>query len=311
MTDLHTAYVLTGPTASGKTSAAHRIARRHGWSVLSADSMLVYRGMDIGTAKPTLKERGEVTYYGIDLVDPDRDFSTGDYLEALRGQFQAKPPRSPLIAAGGTGLYVRALLEGLSEMPGEEPALRKEAEEVLESGGPAALAARIRALDPERYAALEDRANPRRLVRAYELARQGAPVRRHWRVEHLPVVVGLRPDRETLLKNIAKRVDLMFNAGLIEEVQGLMAERPALSRTARQAIGYSEVMDIITQRMSREQARERMVVRTRRLAKRQMTWLRHQVRAAWIDIGPETRDADVDRRIQEEWEHHGPVRIHI
>lgn len=269
-TNSPSAFVLIGPTASGKSSVAQFIAEQSGASVVSADSMNIYRGMDIGTAKPSFQERGPVQYHGIDLADPIESFSVGDWLSAVKPVFQGLEKTA--IVAGGTGLYVKCLLAGLDPMPAGDPELRARAEKM----SLAELQAEAKAAAPEAYVALADNENPRRLVRLLE----HGGVSKVWKKE-LPTVVGLHVEREVLLQRIAARVDKMYAEGLIEEARGLMGLE--LSVTAQKAIGYAEAFAVLCGEMTESQAKERTIIRTRQLAKRQMTWFRTQLNVEWID----------------------------
>ncbi len=274
-TNSPSAFVLVGPTASGKSSVAQLLAEQTGAPIVSADSMNIYRGMDIGTAKPTAEERGAVHYSGIDLAEPTEPFSVGDWLDAIKPSFQTL--EKPAIVAGGTGLYVKCLLSGLDPMPAGDPELRARAEKM----SLAELQAEARAAAPEAYESLSDKQNPRRLVRVLEMvASPNAVSSNAWNGE-LPTVVGLYVEREILLKRIADRVDQMYASGLIEEARGLMGLE--LSATAEKAIGYAEAFAVLKNEMTEAQAKERTNIRTRQLAKRQMTWFRTQLNVEWVD----------------------------
>ena len=268
------AYILVGPTASGKSTIAQLLAEKTAAPLVSADSMNIYRGMDIGTAKPTAKERGTVAYHGIDLSEPSSAYSVGDWLNAIRPAFQGL--ETPIVA-GGTGLYVKCLLAGLTEQPAADKALRARAEKMTLNE----LQAEARAAAPKAYAALSDPENPRRLVRLLEKAPTlGAKDSNPWKKE-LPTVIGLHVEREILLKRIAVRVNQMYADGLIEEARGLM--NLSLSTTAEKAIGYAEAFAVIKNEMTEAQAKERTIIRTRQLAKRQMTWFRTQLNVEWVN----------------------------
>ncbi|MBC8207202.1 MAG: tRNA (adenosine(37)-N6)-dimethylallyltransferase MiaA [Kiritimatiellales bacterium] len=267
-TNSPSAFVLVGPTASGKSSIAQLLAEQTGAPVVSADSMNIYRGMDIGTAKPSPAERGAVEYHGIDLADPTEPFSVGDWLNAVKPALDGQTS----IVAGGTGLYVKCLLAGLDELPAADEALRARAEKM----SLAELQAEARAAAPEAYDSLADNENPRRLVRLLEHG--GLPQKE--KVE-LPTVVGLHVERDVLHKRIATRVDKMYANGLIEEARGLSGLQ--LSVTAEKAIGYAEAFAVLRGGMTEAQAKERTIIRTRQLAKRQMTWFRTQLNVEWVD----------------------------
>ena len=270
------AFVLVGPTASGKSSVAQHLAEQTGAPIVSADSMNIYRGMDIGTAKPSIAERGAVEYHGIDLAEPTESFSVGDWLNAVKPAFFQGSEKTPIVA-GGTGLYVKCLLAGLDEMPAADEALRARAEKM----SLAELQAEARAAAPEAYEALADNENPRRLVRLLEkVPTIGKNVSNAWKSE-LPTVVGLHVERDVLLKRIAARVEQMYAGGLIEEARGLIELE--LSVTAQKAIGYAEAFAVLRGEMTEAQAKERTIIRTRQLAKRQMTWFRTQLNVEWVD----------------------------
>lgn len=261
------AFVLVGPTASGKSSVAQLLAEQIGAPLVSADSMNIYRGMDIGTAKPSFSERGNVLYFGIDLADPTESFSVGDWLSAVKPAFE-----QTVIVAGGTGLYVKCLLAGLDDLPAADAELRARAEKMPL----AELQAEAKNAAPEAYEALTDKENPRRLVRLLE----HGGVSNAWKQE-LPTVVGLHVERDILHKRIAARVEQMYSAGLIDEARGLIDLE--LSSTAEKAIGYAEAFAVLRGEMTEAEAKEKTVIRTRQLAKRQMTWFRHQLNVEWID----------------------------
>ncbi len=302
------AFFLVGPTAVGKSAVAHCLAEQQSATILSADSMLIYRGMDIGTAKPSVAERGDVPYYGVDLADPDEDFSVWDYrhhaLEAL-----AKINREDaLIVTGGTGLYVKSLIHGLTRHPGADKALRVEWERRLANESIEALQEAVRQADPVRYEMLSDKENPRRLIRALETAGT-PPDEKPWQSESDPVLIGLSMEPHLLNARIAQRVEDMYAQGLVEEVSHLLVRERPLSKTASQAIGYAEVIDLIEGRATQAEAVERTIVRTRRLAKRQRTWFRHQANVIWVDVAPESSVTSLAEQVAQRWREYGSTPI--
>lgn len=308
-----TAYFLIGATSTGKTAVAQFLAERYGCAVVSADSMLVYRGMDIGTAKPTLAERGAVPYFGLDFVDPCTPFSAGDWLRAVMPAFE-QPTRSPIVA-GGTGLYIRALLQGL-DAPAADPVARKRWEELLEAKGVPGLQQALEARAVGALARLADPLNPRRLIRALEHCDMDGAEGSTTRDRTLATpsgdgatIVGLRLPRPELRRRIRTRVEHMFNSGLADEVRHLRTRFPLWSKTASAAIGYAEAAAWMDGQMSREEAVERMVVRTSQLAKKQETWFRHQTRVAWVDIEPEEPVTTIAGRVATLWEDYGLTQI--
>lgn len=264
-------YCLAGATATGKSAVAQWLAERTDAVILSADAMLVYEGLDIGTAKPSVAERGTVPYYGVDCVTPAADFSAAAWLaEAERAEATGKP----CIVAGGTGLYFSALLRGLDPSPPANPELRAALEQLPLAELQARLAATGRTIaDPE---------NPRRLVRALEILESGGELPSGWQQKVKPRLTALTWDRAVLHQRIARRVEEMYAAGLLEEAERVRKAYPVWSRTAAQAIGYAEAFGVLDGGMTLAEAKERTVVRTRQLARRQEVYLRGQFEVTWI-----------------------------
>lgn len=300
------ANIVVGPTAAGKSSVAQYIAETKGALIVSADSMNIYRGMDIGTAKASDAERQRAEYAGVDVVDPVEKCSVGDYLRFVSPSIRsAASARRPVIIAGGTGLYVKCLTQGFDDLPAENPELRAR----LQKMSVAELQGELRERDAARFDALADQLNPRRLIRAIEMAEQGAPLPQSWNSEKIPVV-GLRWPRELLLRRIEKRVDQMYAEGLLDEARGLAGLE--LSPTAMAGIGYAEAFAVLCGKMTEAAAKERTVIRTRQLAKRQMTWFRNQLDVRWVDIEDENPDiAEIAARVQAIWTELGPVPLKI
>jgi tRNA dimethylallyltransferase len=306
----YAAYVLAGPTAIGKTEVAHAIARRTGWPILSADAMLVYRGMDIGTAKPTPAERAGLCYGGLDLVTPDQPFSVGAYLEQAHAFLATLSPDQPVLIAGGTGLYIKALLYGLDPMPPVDPAVRQWVSDLERQQGIEGLRRACAELDPARYDALRDEQNPRRVARALELARMGVPYKGVWQNASVdqPAITVLQRARTDLEERITTRVDRMMAAGLADEVAGLMARYPVWSRTAAAAIGYREMRAVLEGTMDRDTARAATITRTRQLVKKQGTWFRHQLPHRDLACDGKTV-AEVAALVEADWSTHGSLVV--
>lgn len=296
---------LVGPTAVGKTAVAHVLAERLGLRVLSVDAMQVYRGMDIGTAKPSAGERVRYRYLGLDLADPDCACSVADYLAAVRGSLVAS---DTAIVAGGSGLYVRCLIQGLRDAPAADPAWRAEADALLAAGGIEALQARARERAPGAVEKLADPRNPRRVIRVVELAAAGE-CGEVWR-DQGPVLVGLSMPMDALRRRISARTEQMFRDGLLAEAARIRDSYPALSDTARQAIGYLEAWACLDGRLAEAQAVEATALRTARLAKKQMTWFRNQHRMEWIEVGESESAAAIATRVEAAWEQHGRISLH-
>ena len=282
---------VVGVTAGGKSAVALAAARLLGeLEIVSVDAMQVYRGMDIGTAKPTRAERAEVRHHCIDLVDPDVAFSVADFVVAYEGALAtiAASGHRPLLV-GGTGLYLRAVTDGL-DLPGHWPALRAELEADADASADAAgLYERLRLLDPVAAERIEP-TNRRRIVRALEVCiGSGRPFSSFGpgltSYDASPVVqLGLRWDRARLAERITQRVHAMMDAGLLDEVRHLLGRPGGMSRTARQALGYRELIEHLDGDRSLDEAVEAIVVRTRQFAVRQDRWFRRDPRIRWLDI---------------------------
>jgi len=281
---------VVGSTASGKTEAGILVARALGAEICSVDSMLVYRGMDVGTAKPTLEQRALVPHHLIDLAEPSERFTLARYQEEAREAIDGVIARgSQPLLVGGSGLYYRAVVDGFV-LPGEDPAVRAELEAEAGAAGVGTLYTRLEHLDPIAAAKI-DRSNVRRVVRALEVpAITGTPFSAFseaWgrydpgRVQ----AAGIRIETQTLARRISDRVSAMFAAGLIDEVRGLVERGFGSWLTSTQAIGYSEMARHLDGRLSLEEAWEGTVRRTRNLARRQMTWFRRDPRVRWFDAG--------------------------
>lgn len=303
-----TLYVLVGPTASGKTSIAQWIAEQRGAAVLSADSMLIYKGMDIGTAKPEQTTRGCVPYLGMDLAEPHETFSVWHYRQSVVSQLAELPVAQDVIVVGGSGLYVKALITGL-DRAGEEPVARRQWETLFAEQGVEGLQTALRQQNPRLLATLADARNPRRLIRALERREDVWPppdAKEHEAggsvIAATPVLAGLWVEPVLLNSRIARRVEEMYAAGLLEEVAGLLAMEPGFSPTARQAIGYAEAIAVLEGRCSRAEAMEKTAIRTRQLAKRQRTWFRHQAQVQWVNVSEEDSVESIAGRVQKIWE---------
>ncbi|HUY20873.1 MAG TPA: tRNA (adenosine(37)-N6)-dimethylallyltransferase MiaA [Acidimicrobiales bacterium] len=281
---------LVGPTASGKSALALDLARRRPEAELvSVDSMGVYRGMDIGTAKPTAAERAEVPYHLLDLVGPDEEFTVRRFQDAARAALTAIEGRGHrALLVGGTGLYLRAVVDRLA-VPGRWPAVAAELrEEADRPGGLERLYARLAALDPVAAARTEP-GNDRRVVRALEVTLgSGRPFSSFGPgLEAYPptpfVLVGVRPDAASLDARIEARFRRLLDDGLLEEVRALSRLPGGLSRTARQALGYRELLAHVEHGVPLDQAVDEAIRRTRAFARRQWAWFRRDPRIHWLD----------------------------
>jgi tRNA dimethylallyltransferase len=279
--------VIAGPTASGKTALAVALAGRVGGEVVNADSQQVYRGLDVGTAKPTAAERAAVPHHLLDVVEPGEGMDAARFVALADAAIAdvASRGRVPVVA-GGTGLYVRALLHGVVPAPGRDPALRARLEEEAARLGRPALHARLAGVDPE--AAARIRPNDLvRVVRALEIAAGGVrPSVLHaahaFREDRYDaVLVALDPPREELHARIDARVREMFAGGILEEARALIARRGD-AVPARLPIGYAEAIAVVRGTLDREEAIRRVQVAHRRYARRQVVWLRRERGVAWV-----------------------------
>ncbi|MFF0988929.1 tRNA (adenosine(37)-N6)-dimethylallyltransferase MiaA [Kocuria nitroreducens] len=275
---------VVGPTGTGKTALGVELALRLGGEVVNADSMQFYRGMDIGTAKATAQERRGVPHHLLDVLDVTEEASVADFQRAARASFARIRSRGRVpVLVGGSGLYVRAALDVL-ELPGTDPAVRARIEVELVEQGPGALRERLRQVDPESAARLQDE---RRLVRALEVWElTGRPFTSFMpRREHVEptVQIGLDVERADLHARLEQRVGAMVEAGLEAEVRALAARGLREGRTASRALGYGQFLDVVDGRATVEQAVEATVVATRRFARRQLTWFRADPRVHWLD----------------------------
>jgi tRNA dimethylallyltransferase len=294
-----------GPTASGKSALAHTLARALGdVEIVSIDSMQVYRGMDIGTAKPTAAERGEVVYHLLDLVEPAETFTVGGFQRAARAALEGIEARGRrALLVGGTGLYLKAVVDDL-ELPGRFPAVRLELEAELAQLGAPALHRCLGQLDPLAAARIEP-SNGRRVVRALEVCRgSGRPFSSYGPgIDAYPEVdvelVGLAWSRPELDRRIAARYAAQIEAGFLPEVEALAAGPGGLGLTARQALGYRELLAHLDGSMSLDEAIDTAVRRTRRFARRQERWFRRDPRVRWQPIHDDVMA--LGARLLEDW----------
>jgi tRNA dimethylallyltransferase len=286
--------LILGVTASGKGRLAFDLAQSIGAEIVSIDSMKVYRRMDIGTAKPSRQARARVKYHLIDVVEPSDSFSVGAFCDAaLEAIEQIHSREGKIIAVGGTALYIKALLYGLFEGAGTDEQIRDELQARAESEGLAELHSELVKIDP----AAAERINPndsRRIIRALEVYQlTGKPIssfQSQWethRTIHNWTIIGLRRERADTSGRINKRVKKMILAGLVDEVKSLLAEEKPLSKQARCAIGYAEIIEHLNGHMNLKDATELIKKNTRRLAKSQRTWFKTFQKVHWLDVEPD------------------------
>lgn len=272
---------LVGPTAVGKSAVALELAGHLGAEIASADSMQVYRGMDIGTAKI----KGQ---HLVDVCDISEPFDVKRYVEL------AAPLLSHALIVGGTGLYIRALRQGLFEGPGRDERLRDR----LEALPAEELFAELRRVDPKAADTI-DRYNPRRLVRALEVFHQTGKSIREFQTQQTAGgwVFGLSRDREDLYRRIEQRIDEQMAAGWLDEVRGLMVQGLEQNKTAMQAAGYRELVAHLHGKLSLPEAVALIKTRTRQLARRQLTWFRREPGLIWIDVRADEPPTETAGRI--------------
>lgn len=286
--------VIVGPTAVGKTAAAVELVSDVGGEIVSADSMAVYRGMDIGTAKPTPEEMSRARFHLIDVADPAEPFNAGEFQRLAKTAIdEILATNPPAVVVGGSGLYVRAAIDGLNlEIPERDDALRTKLAEEARMHGNEHVHARLKELDPLSASRIHPN-NLKRVIRAIEICeRSGAPASALFdadakRESGYPKAqwFGLTVEREALYARIDKRVDSMITAGLIDEVAELMRRGVGFDMPSMQGLGYKEIVGFLRGDYSQEEAVDLLKGNTRRFAKRQYTWFRADSRIKWIDVG--------------------------
>jgi tRNA dimethylallyltransferase len=294
----HEAVYVTGPTASGKTELGIALARRLDAEVIALDSMTLYRGMDIATAKPTIEERRGIPHHLIDVIDPWEKASVSAYREwALAALLDIRSRNKLALFVGGTPLYLKVLLRGMFTGPGSDDDLRQRLEQDAIAQGDRALHQRLSRVDPTTAARLHPQ-DRRRVIRALEvLELTGRPISQHQREHdrpapaHIPVF-ALDLPRPSLHARINRRVTRFFENGLIDEVRILKASPQPLCEVAQQAIGYREALGLLEGTATLDQTVAQIQARTRQFAKRQMTWFRHLEEVEMVPIDPDF-DAEV------------------
>jgi len=288
--------VIVGPTASGKSALALRLAQQLGAEIVNADSMQVYRGMDIGTAKPSPEERAQVPHHLLDVADPDRLFSAADFAEAADAAIADITARGKrAIVVGGTGLYIRALLKGLVDSPSGAGEIRAALQEEAARVGNEAMLEQLRQVDPDAAARMHPN-NLVRIIRALEVYRMtGIPLSRYQQ-EHdfggeryRTLQIGIKVDRAELYRRIECRVDAMVANGLEGEVRQLLAAGWDRELKAMRSIGYKEMVAWLTGECTQDEAVALIKRDTRRYAKRQLTWFNAERDIIWLEY-PEKFD---------------------
>ena len=298
----HLPMFIAGPTAVGKSEIALARAEQLGGEIISVDSMQVYRGLDIGTAKPSSAERARVPHYLIDICELTETFDAAKFIRLSQKAVEEIQARGHVpVFCGGTGLYFKAFLSGLGEAPSANPELRAE----LEALPFEILLRELRERDPEAYEKI-DKQNPRRVIRAMEVIRltgkKFSEQRAEWKSEgkrlKAEVIFALTRKADDLHTRINIRVDEMFSRGLVDETRELLKHGLEQNRTAMQAIGYRQVVEHLRGEYSLAETIEQVKIRTRQFAKRQLTWFRRQLDPEWIELKPDESVEDAVRKIR-------------
>lgn len=295
--------VILGPTATGKSALALALAESSHGEIINADSLQIYRRLDVGTAKPSAEDRSRVPHHLVDILEPRQGFSAGEFARRARIAVAAIRGRSRWpIVVGGSGLYLRALLEGLSPIPPIPDDLREALRQRLESEGLAALRAELRACDPVTERELA-RGDTQRVLRALEVWMATSRPLSSWQSEPSPtpaleaVKIGLTLPRSVLYDRIVQRAEAMVKSGWVQEVESLLKSGFDGTEPAFQAIGYRQLVEHLRGRMSLAEALEEIVVATRRYAKRQLTWFRREADITWYDA---TDGRTLERKVSAE-----------
>lgn len=288
--------VIVGPTASGKSDCAIELAKRIDGEIVSADSMQIYKEMNIGTAKVTNEEMSGVKHYMINIVNPDEDFNVAMYKKMAEEALEeiASKGKTPIVV-GGTGLYINTLVNGIefSEIDKDEE-YRKELEKKVSVEGIDGIYEELKSVDPE-AANIIDKNNVRRVIRALEIYKVTGKTKTELDKESIKetkfdfLMYGIKTDREELYNRINKRIDYMMEQGLVSEVEELN-KKYKMSKTALQGLGYKEVIEYINENCNYDEMIEKLKMETRRYAKRQMTWFKRDERITWV---PKEKMVDV------------------
>lgn len=285
-------FLLAGPTAAGKTEYAVALAQRHNAEIISADSMQVYKYLNIGTAKPTPEERKGIPYHLIDFVDPAEQFNAAEFIKLADEKIAEISTRGRIpLVVGGTGMYIRSLLHGLFEEPSKDPEVRRELEAIAEKEGLISLYKRLQAIDPESASRIHP-SDRLRILRALEVflvtgekisTLQRLSQQQHPRYEYSLVVLNW--ERRKLYQRIDQRVEKMFASGFVEEVKQLLNMGYNERAPGFQALGYQQVISFLRGEISLTETVKRVKYATHHYAKRQLTWFRGMPEAKWLQLG--------------------------
>jgi tRNA dimethylallyltransferase len=298
---------IVGPTASGKTALSIFLAEKLRGEIISADSRQIYHCLDIGTAKPAPEELKRATHHFINILDPDQFYNAGEYGIQARAKIEEllKKNNQPILV-GGSGLYIRAVIDGFFEGPGKNTEVRKQLENEAHTLGAEILFERLKKIDPI-SAAKMDATKVRRVIRALEVYyTTGKPISdlhsiQESKIPFETVQFGLEWERKALYHRIERRVDEMIEHGLIEEVRGLIAQGYSRGANALNTVGYKEVFDFLDGKTTKEEMIRLIKQNTRHFAKRQLTWFRADKRIRWIPVHDETDWSEIADHIQKEF----------
>jgi len=296
---------LIGPTASGKTEVALKLAKKINAEIISCDSMQVYKGIEIATSKPLKSQRNQVPHHLIDMLRPSQQYNAARFRTSARKIINDLHKRGKLpLLVGGTGLYLRALLDGLFAGPGQNALIRKRLYRQAGTYGTADLYKKLVRLDPQAAKKIHPN-DTRRIIRALEVCQTSAePISRLQkkakgiRDKYEVCLFGIKRDRDELYKRIEQRVDRMFKKGLVAEIKTLSRQR--VSKTAKPLLGYKEISGFLKGEYSKDEARDLLKKNTRHYAKRQLTWFRREKGINWIEVSSKDSAEDVARKILRE-----------
>ena len=299
--------VIAGPTASGKTSLSIELAKRYNGEIVSCDSMQIYRFMNIGTAKPDKAEQAGVVHHMIDILNPDEAFSVAEYVKAAHGAVaDIKSRGKNVFIAGGTGLYINSLVDDVDFCENDsDTAIRDELTRLLQERGIDYLVDELRRFDPVSAEKIHKN-NTRRIIRAIEFYKMtGVAISEHQKEtkkkesRYNPLIMAIKTDMSVLYERIEKRVDIMVEAGLIDEVKSLCDMGYKNAMLSMQGIGYKEVIEHLNGEISLDDAIAKIKLATRHYAKRQMTWFRRDERIFWLDASADVLEQAI--QIYEKW----------
>ena len=288
---------ILGPTAVGKTKTSVSLARKFGGEVISADSVQIFKGFNIGSAKVTKEEMCEVKHHLIDICEPNENFTAYEMTEAIRKKIDEISPYALPIVVGGTGLYVKSLLLGYNfGGAGVDEDYRKKLEEILKVDGIEKLAKMLKDVSPSAYEKI-DKKNPHRLIRALEIAHFSGE-KKEGGCEYDALIFALNLERQKLYERINRRVDIMLENGLVEEVEALLKAGVSENAQAMHAIGYKEVVQYLKGEISFERMKELIKQHSRNYAKRQLTFLRGMENINFVDIEEKDYQKNMENMIE-------------